>query len=136
MARKQLSKMGLAAEAVEAVVNLVLLTAHGKVLKDVRLSESLVDLLLDIDLAVHGSDAETYEGFERAIAREYAWVPSAVYVPGRERVLQMFLPKSAGGTSESAYVFRTDVARAQGERQAHENLRRALALLSAAGRPV
>lgn len=129
LAREELLKAGLPADRVEAVADLVLLTEHGRELATPALSDSLVDLLLDIDLAVLGADAATYARYEQAIAQEYAWVAPEQYSLARARVLRMFLPRKAGGSSSHAHVFRTEVARAQRELQAHANLQQALAAL-------
>lgn len=48
-------------------------------------------LVTDIDLAILGQPPATYTLFERAIRREYWWVPRARYVAGRRQVLDGFL---------------------------------------------
>jgi len=52
-------------------------------------------LLLDIDLTILGSPPEIYGQFERAVRREYWWVPRARYVAGRGRILGALLERPA-----------------------------------------
>jgi predicted metal-dependent HD superfamily phosphohydrolase len=52
-------------------------------------------LVLDIDLAILGAPPEIYAQFERAIRREYWWVPRARYVAGRGRILRSLLERPA-----------------------------------------
>ncbi len=48
-------------------------------------------LLLDIDLAILGTDKTTYNCYTEAIRKEYHWVPLELYVSGRKKVLEQFL---------------------------------------------
>ena len=52
-------------------------------------------LMLDIDLAILGAPPEIYAQFERAIRREYWWVPRARFVEGRGRILRSLLERPA-----------------------------------------
>lgn len=47
-------------------------------------------LMLDADLAILGSNAESYQAYAIAIRQEYSWVPDADYQQGRTRVLREF----------------------------------------------
>ena len=49
-----------------------------------------VALVLDVDLSILGAEPETYDAFERAIRREYAHVPDALFASGRRAVLEGF----------------------------------------------
>ena len=50
-----------------------------------------LDYFLDMDLAILGSEPDTYRAYARAIAREYRLVPGFLYRRGRRRVLEHFL---------------------------------------------
>jgi predicted metal-dependent HD superfamily phosphohydrolase len=50
---------------------------------------------VDVDLSILGRPADTYAGFERAVRREFWWVPRARYVAGRAAVLEAFLARSS-----------------------------------------
>jgi predicted metal-dependent HD superfamily phosphohydrolase len=52
-------------------------------------------LVTDIDLSILGQPPATYAIFERAIRREYWWVPHVRYVAARRRVLEGFLERPA-----------------------------------------
>jgi predicted metal-dependent HD superfamily phosphohydrolase len=74
----------------ERVARLIRLTArHGS------LAPADVDgeaaLFLDCDMAILGSDAATYDAYERNIAREYAAVPVEQFRSGRRRFLERLL---------------------------------------------
>ena len=52
-------------------------------------------LVLDIDLTNLGTPPEIYGQFERAVRREYWWVPRARYVEGRRKLLNSLLERPA-----------------------------------------
>ena len=72
-------------------------------------------LFLDADLAILGSDADSYARYARAIRQEYAWVPDADYRAGRRRVLANFL--------ERPRLYQTPPLHDAWEVRARENLR-------------
>ena len=77
-------------ETVERIRQMILDTRHRE--------EGLAGdtaLVADVDLSILGQPPEVYSGFERAIRREYWWVPRARYVAGRVAVLERFLARSA-----------------------------------------
>ena len=78
-------------------------------------------LVVDIDLAILGQSADLYAGFERAIRREYWWVPRARYVAGRSAVLERFLARSS--------IYQHDVFYERYEHRARQNLTAELARL-------
>ena len=50
-------------------------------------------LVVDINLAILGSDPGRYAEFERDVRNEYKWVPGLVYRKGRAKILQSFLAR-------------------------------------------
>jgi len=58
-----------------------------------------IALILDIDLAILGSEAANYDHFERAIRREYQHVPWAAFRRERAHILARFLERKVIGHS-------------------------------------
>lgn len=79
-------------------------------------------LVLDIDLSILGAPAEIYAGFEKAVRREYWWVPRPKYVAGRSRVLGRFL--------ERRTIYTHDTFRRRYEEPARANLQDAILRLA------
>ena len=82
-----------------------------------------IDLMLDIDLAILGTDRARFEDYERQVRLEYAHIPDAAFARARASFLTALLGKA---------IYRTDVARSELEGKAQENLMRALKVWSAA----
>lgn len=80
-------------------------------------------LLLDMDLSILGAAPETFDAYEAAVRREYAWVEEPLWVAGRGAVLKTFL--------EREHIFHTDVFRRRFEKKARENLGRSIDVLEA-----
>ncbi len=80
-------------------------------------------LLLDIDLAILGQDAEHFDRYDCAIRQEYAWVPLAHYRRRRRAVLLSFLEKPT--------IYQTTAFQQRYETTARQNLRRAVRRLEA-----
>ena len=77
-------------ESMERIRQMVLATTH----REAGFAGDTA-LVVDIDLSILGQAPEIYAQFERAIRREYWWVPRARYVAGRSAVLQKFLGRAA-----------------------------------------
>src|SRR5207248_1831792 len=73
-ARRSLVEAGAAADSIERIAALVLLTRHV----DPPASHD-GELLLDIDLSILGRDPLTFDVYDAQIRREYDWVPEAEY---------------------------------------------------------
>jgi predicted metal-dependent HD superfamily phosphohydrolase len=80
-------------------------------------------VLSDADLAVLGSDPETYDTYAADVRHEFAHVPGERFVAGRIVALE--------GLLERKSVYLTRAGRDMWEKQAHANLNRELGLLRA-----
>jgi predicted metal-dependent HD superfamily phosphohydrolase len=103
-------------ESVERIRQMVLATIH----RDENFAGDTA-LVVDIDLSILGQTFEIYAQFERAIRREYWWVPRARYVAGRGAVLKKFLGRAA--------IYQHDHFHERYESQARANLTTALVQL-------
>lgn len=76
--------------------------------------------LVDIDLAILGSEPDRFAEYDRQIRQEYSWVPAEFYEPRRRQILAGFLGRPA--------IYRTPLFHALYEHRAHANLAQMLAL--------
>jgi predicted metal-dependent HD superfamily phosphohydrolase len=81
-----------------------------------------IDLFLDLDLSILGSEEQVYRCYAQAIRKEYWWAPGFLYNERRKKVLMSFLER------ESIYLTREMVDRF--EEQARRNIRREIESLS------
>ncbi len=86
--------------------------------------QSDLEFFLDIDLSILGRDEKTFDAYEAAIRKEYAFVPEAMYKAGRAAVLKGFLDREC--------LYFTDIFRDRWEAQARANLQRSIAHLELA----
>ncbi|WP_009963838.1 HD domain-containing protein [Verrucomicrobium spinosum] len=77
-------------------------------------------VMVDVDLAILGQLWPRFEEYDRAIRREYDWVPAELYAEKRRDVLRKFLQRN--------FIYRTRLFREKYEAQARSNLARKLAL--------
>ena len=118
-AARALGAAGVADEVIARIVALILATrTHDSG------NDPLTARLLDIDLAILGSDAARFAEYERQIRAEYGWISSSDYREGRGRVLRGFLERPA--------IFQTPVFFTRFEQPARRNLAAALAALDRA----
>jgi predicted metal-dependent HD superfamily phosphohydrolase len=75
----------------------------------------------DADLSILGADMDAYNAYALAVRKEYAVVPDALYLPGREKVLEHFL--------SMPQIFKTTFFRGRYEAAAWLNLQRELKAL-------
>ncbi len=80
-------------------------------------------LVVDVDLSILGQPPEVYAGFEKAVRREYWWVPRARYVKARGAVLRSFLQRPA--------IYHHEILREKYEQPARLNLAQAIENLQA-----
>jgi predicted metal-dependent HD superfamily phosphohydrolase len=95
------------AETVERIRQMILATSHG----EAGFSGDTA-LVIDIDLSILGAPPDVYSRFEKAIRREYWWVPRARYVAGRSKVLASFLARGEIFTHDLFYNRYESAARA------------------------
>jgi predicted metal-dependent HD superfamily phosphohydrolase len=105
-----------APDSLERISQSILATMH----RDAELAGDPA-LVVDIDLSILGASPEVYAQFERAIRREYWWVPRGRYVAGRGKVLAGFLGR--------ARIYRHDPFFEKYETRARANLAGALSQL-------
>lgn len=104
-----LTGAGVGPAAVQRVRDLIMATCHAAIPQggDAR-------LLVDIDLAILGSDAGRYAQFEEQVRAEYAWVFGPVFRYRRRAILQQFRLRQP--------LYATAHFRQQRELQARQNL--------------
>jgi predicted metal-dependent HD superfamily phosphohydrolase len=118
-ARDSVLEAGLDATTAGRLHALVMATRHEAVPQDAD-----AQLLVDVDLAILGSEPARFDESDEQIRLEYAHVPEDEFRAGRRRVLGEFLARPR--------LYSTGYFHSRFERQARENLERALARL---GRP-
>ena len=79
-------------------------------------------LLLDIDLAILGADADRFAEYEQQVRQEYAWVAWPAFCTGRATILRTFLHRPT--------IYRTNFFQTRLEAQARTNLAAAIAQLT------
>jgi predicted metal-dependent HD superfamily phosphohydrolase len=113
----------IADERLDRIAVMIRATA-GHILPDLADAGASRDcaLFLDMDLAILGGPPETFAAYERAVRREYGWVPEPLWIAGRRKVLESFLAR--------ATIYATPQFRASHETPARANLKHALTALA------
>ena len=101
----------------ERVRALIMATCH-----DAVPVEHDARLLVDIDLAILGTEPARFAEYDAQVREEYGWVPGLIYRAKRREVLAGFLNRPA--------IFDTGWFRERFEVQARGNLVRAIRALS------
>jgi len=104
-------------DSVNRVVDMILAT------KTHQVSSNDSKLMVDIDLGILGTPRDVFEQYDQNIRKEYHWVPSEVYLPGRANVLRSFIEREA--------IYHTKEFYDLYEVQARKNLERKIAELTA-----
>jgi predicted metal-dependent HD superfamily phosphohydrolase len=110
VAREALVDLRFPRESVDSVAKMILATRDhdpGDLPEDAR-------LFLDADLAILGSQPETYRRYADAIRFEFSWVPEQVFHAARSGVLHGFL--------ERPRIYLTDEMEERFAEQARANL--------------
>ena len=110
---------GVAADVRERIRGLILATKH-----DAPAETADAKLLVDIDLAILGADALTYERFEQDVRQEYRWVPGPMFRRARAKILRSFLARDR--------IYATGPFHDRLERTARRNLETAIGNLDQA----
>ncbi len=110
---KFLKANGVEEKVIFRIYRLVLVTLHG-----FKTNTKDEKLIVDIDLTIFGSSFDVYNQFEKNIRKEYRIVPYFIYRKKRKEILQMFLKQGS--------IYRIEYFRIKYERQARENLIRAV----------
>lgn len=108
----------VAALDVARVEELILLTAKHGALVAAQVDDEAA-LFLDCDMAILGTSETRFDEYDRAIAVEYAALPTELYAAGRRRFLERLLA--------AEHIYHSPYLRARLERNARRNLARALA---------
>jgi predicted metal-dependent HD superfamily phosphohydrolase len=77
---------------------------------------------VDIDLAILGADAATYNLFEQAVRQEYQKIPIFLYRKKRAAVLRRFI--------ERPFIYQNEPFKSDYEQQARVNLANAISNLT------
>lgn len=88
-ADKCLTALGVPTETIAKVKTYILATQHHQPAPD----DQDLQLLLDVDLAILGSNETNYKTYTQAIRQEYAYYPDFIYTQGRKKVLKNFLER-------------------------------------------
>lgn len=113
----------LSLERIGMVVAMIRATARH-VVPDLSNADARNDcaLFLDMDLAILGSTPDEFAAYEDAVRREYAFVPEALWIEGRRKVLERFLARPS--------IFASAQFQASHEAAARRNLARSLERLA------
>jgi predicted metal-dependent HD superfamily phosphohydrolase len=112
-----LDKNGIDSDQQQRIYDLIMATSHQKDVLD-----NDTQLIVDLDLAILGSEKTIYNKYEVDIRKEYAMVPEPDYRKGRAAVLKSFLDKE--------FIYTNEHFRARYEENARLNILRALKSLS------
>ena len=113
-AAQALNEAGVAPDACARIDAMIMATCHGAAASPGTPDSAL---LVDIDLAILGSEESRFAEYEAQIRAEYAWVPADVFRVKRREVLRGFLDR--------ARIYTTDTMVARFEAQARRNLAQA-----------
>jgi predicted metal-dependent HD superfamily phosphohydrolase len=116
LAKRVLRGAGAPAATTRRVERLIMATRHAAIPRGRDAA-----LVVDIDLSILGAPPARFRRYEKAIRREYAWVPKTVFRHTRCRILEGFLGRPA--------IYLTRLFFERYEAQARRNLRRSIANL-------
>ena len=101
LARDELASVGIPQNDCERIAQMVMATAHGT---PVAAGDPVIDMLLDIDLAILGASPARFAEYQDQVREEYRWVDDAAYAVGRGKVLAHF---EALANSDPQTLYRT-----------------------------
>ena len=112
-----LEKSGAERASIELVRSLILATRHGQ-----QPTDPAQQLLVDVDLAILGADADRFREYELQIRAEYRWMPTLLYRKRRSSILQSYTMRLS--------IYSTHEFRERYERLARNNIGWAIDQLS------
>lgn len=115
-ARDSALAAGLSGDQASRIYELVMTTVHDAVPVDRDAA-----VLVDIDLAILGSDSARFDEYEVQVRKEYSWVPEPLYAAARRKILQEFANRRS--------IYSTEYFRSEYEARARDNIARSLARL-------
>lgn len=118
LAEIELGRLGINGSAIATTLRLIRATDGHE-----TDGSSEVDVFLDADLAILGTEPEVYDRYASAIRQEYAHLSDDEFRSGRATVLQKFLDRPT--------LFFTPAGQQRFEQPARNNLARELHLLQA-----
>ena len=116
-ARDSALAAGLSGDQASRMYQLVIATKH-----DAIPAAGDAAILVDIDLAILGSDEARFEEYEAQVREEYSFVPKPLYQKGRRRILQEFASRQS--------IYSTEYFQTNYEARARNNIARSLARLA------
>lgn len=84
---KKLEELGISTSTIQEVKRLINLTKTHTTDQN----DTLGKQLLDLDLAILGSNTDTYNRYVSNIRKEYSMYPTIIYNSGRKKVIEHFL---------------------------------------------
>jgi predicted metal-dependent HD superfamily phosphohydrolase len=111
LAQARLTSLACEEALVAKVVRFIKATQHGQAFD---IGDPDLALLLDLDLSTLAAAAKDYSDYAKAIRREFAHVPDALYRRGRRQILEGFLARER--------IYRTEPLRALWEERARANI--------------
>jgi predicted metal-dependent HD superfamily phosphohydrolase len=87
-AEKQLREAQVSHKLIQLVYEMILKTKHRQ-----KPENTDVQMILDIDLSILGSEKQVYDKYETSIRREYIFLDKRRYAIGRIKVLKDFLER-------------------------------------------
>ena len=116
LAVKRLGEIAVPEDSVDRCKKFILATKRHQPVDDE------IDLFTDADLAILGSDTDSYQIYTNQIRKEYSIFPDLLYKPGRKKVLLHFLGMQT--------IYKTSFFREKYEAPARRNLENELGLPS------
>lgn len=111
-----LDELGAPAPLYGEVSRLVLATKH-----DAAPADADEQLLVDVDLSILGTEAGTFDVYEREVRQEYAFVPALPFAAARAAILEAMLARPQ--------IFATPWFFSRYEQRARKNLARSISAL-------
>lgn len=120
VAVQRLTRLGVPADKIQTIQLFIEATKLHSISTGITNTADL-ELFLDFDMSILGSDYSKYEAYTRQVRKEYWIYPSKAYKKGRAQFLENCLA--------SAHIFHSTVFRDGYEAKARHNIKKELELL-------